>query len=367
MGLCTGLFTGVATWFASVALVATGSWSRVMGDVDADAAVLLAVLAGGLFGLHLGTFRSMLRVPRPFARFAALAPVVLVDVAVASGVQLDLERLTDDGDAMQQAIAQDDVVTFHALLAAENAALSPKDQRSFDLRDRPDLLRSAAHSGSEAVVASILAEASGVRACDGAAVLEVAIQNGHQDVLDTLIEGGVSVDAACGACRSQPALYLAAWTGDVRATESLLAAGADPECVGDDQATPLMRAAGNNHTDVVAVLIENGAQLDAHTPAGETALTLASNSGSLAAVELLLSRGAELEHREVVRTPLMVAAAGGHLHVVDHLLEAGALVDATVPGYQDRPERAVDLAERKGHSSVVERLLAAGSAPPVEG
>jgi len=367
MGLTTGLFTGFAAWFSSVVLVATGSWTSVMGDLNADVAVLLAGLVGGLLGLHLGSFRTVLRLPRPMTRLVALAPVVLVDVAVAGGAQLDMARFGDDIDVMQQAIAQDDVVTFQALLAAEKATMSPKEQRAFDLRDRPDLLRAAAQSGSEAVVTAIVAEASSVRACDGAVAFEVALQNRHQGVVDALIDGGVSVDAACGACRSEPALYLAAWGGNLPAAQALLKAGADLECVGDDQATPLMRAAANNHTDVVAVLIESGAQIDAHTPAGETALTLASNSGSLAAVELLLSRGAELEHREVARTPLMVAAASGHLHVVDHLLEVGAFVDATVPGYQDRPERAVDLAERKGHRSVVDRLLAAGAAPPAEG
>ncbi|KAE9385780.1 ankyrin, partial [Gymnopus androsaceus JB14] len=57
--------------------------------------------------------------------------------------------------------------------------------------------------------------------------------------------------------------------------------------------TPLMIAAEIGHLDVVSVLIEEGANVNAQSEDGSTALRQASQEGHLEIVKLLLNHGAE--------------------------------------------------------------------------
>lgn len=355
------LMLGAAAWILTVGLVAGGSWQGLFPDHSPDEVVAYSALVAALFGLHIGALRSLRG--RDRWRGLALIPVVLVDGAVGA-VALTLVEVNPDSNLVA-AIEADDVVAFERALEEHTAALTPERQAVFDLKNRPDLLMAAARSGSARVTRRFLREASEVRTCDAAAALEKAVEAGHLDVVKVLIDGGIDVNAACGACRNDPALYAAAWSGDVPIVLTLLDGGADPECVGDDQSTALMKAASLDHADVVAVLIDRGARLDAVNNVGETALVLAAETGSLASTELLLAAGAEVDGEADSRPPLFVAAAGGHLEVVQRLVEAGAELDRPVKGVGDQPERAVDLAHRRGHEAVVQALVEAGAEPPV--
>jgi ankyrin repeat protein len=89
----------------------------------------------------------------------------------------------------------------------------------------------------------------------------------------------------------------------------------------------------------------------------DTALHVAARGGHLDVVELLVEYGAQVSAlNRLRRTPLHLAAVAGHVAVVRSLLAAGAPVDAT--GHSDRP---LDLALRKGHADVVDLLLEAGA------
>ena len=56
--------------------------------------------------------------------------------------------------------------------------------------------------------------------------------------------------------------------------------------------TPLMRAACDGYTDVVELLVEKGANIDAKDNAGDSALTLATASRRTEVVKLLQEKGA---------------------------------------------------------------------------
>lgn len=62
-----------------------------------------------------------------------------------------------------------------------------------------------------------------------------------------------------------------------------------------------------------------------------------------------------MTHQE--QTPLQVAAARGHLKVVNRLLEAGAMVNAQSEYYHS----ALHAACKEGHIDVVHKLLASGA------
>ena len=76
-------------------------------------------------------------------------------------------------------------------------------------------------------------------------------------------------------------------------------------------------------------LVKKGANVNADSSQGFSPLIVAAASGHLEQVDFLISSGAalEAEHSEGV-TALMYAAASGHLPCVKALVKAGATVDA---------------------------------------
>ena len=91
-----------------------------------------------------------------------------------------------------------------------------------------------------------------------------------------------------------------------------------------------MFAAGNDHLDVVRVLLDNGANREARDRDGETPLAYAARFGSHRICSLLIEKGANVDTRdEDGTTPLMLAAREGHVDVVRLLLDHGATGAAT--------------------------------------
>ena len=92
-------------------------------------------------------------------------------------------------------------------------------------------------------------------------------------------------------------------------------------------------------------------------PRGAAPLHLASYSGNLGAVEVLLEHNADVHSTKHAyrMTPLHLAAMNGHEAVVDALLKAGARTDAKALG----GKTPRDWAEQRGHTALAERLLVA--------
>ncbi|CAG9861269.1 unnamed protein product [Phyllotreta striolata] len=87
----------------------------------------------------------------------------------------------------------------------------------------------------------------------------------------------------------------------------------------------------------------------------DTALTLACAGGHEELVELLISRGADIEHRDKKGfTPLILAATAGHEKVVEILLNHNADIEAQSERTKDTP---LSLACSGGRYEVVELLL----------
>ncbi|XP_076074995.1 ankyrin repeat and KH domain-containing protein 1-like isoform X3 [Mytilus galloprovincialis] len=100
--------------------------------------------------------------------------------------------------------------------------------------------------------------------------------------------------------------------------------------------------------------------LDSQTESNhDTALTLACHGGHAELVSLLLSKGADIEHRDKKGfTPLILAATAGHVDVVEILLDHGADMEAQSERTKDTP---LSLACSGGRFEVVELLLSRGA------
>src|SRR6185436_8706011 len=90
--------------------------------------------------------------------------------------------------------------------------------------------------------------------------------------------------------------------------------------------TPLSVAAINGHVPMIETLLKAGADPNTATPEGETVLMTAARTGNAAAVNLLLSHGANVNAAEgwLGETALMWAAAENHGDVATLLIKHGA-------------------------------------------
>ena len=90
-------------------------------------------------------------------------------------------------------------------------------------------------------------------------------------------------------------------------------------------AESLIDASLNGHVEVVEALLAKGADINAKTKIGWTALIGASLKGHVEVVKLLLAKGADINATtEDGRTALMAASSKGHQEVVNLLKAHGA-------------------------------------------
>jgi hypothetical protein len=150
-------------------------------------------------------------------------------------------------------------------------------------------------------------------------------------------------------------LAAAAEAGNKKIVQALLAKGADPNIAGDSGFTPVTLALKNGHDGVAQILANAGADLDlADYSTGKTALLWAVEMNCTAAtIQLLAEKGADLEAKSRAGlTALMIAADQNNADKIRALLRAGANAKA-----QDlKAGTALSRAREKNHTLVVQLL-----------
>jgi len=168
------------------------------------------------------------------------------------------------------------------------------------------------------------------------------------------VGGSVLVSSERGSAIAAPALAAIADAG-VRVVRS---PQAHPDARRDGGATSLMAMSYAGAAELVADLVQRGADLESCDDDGFTALMYAAKAGHDRVVDLLVRAGADVNQRDREgSTPLMFAAQHGHLGAVKKLLAAGADVAAR------RPDglTAHDFAARNGHARTASVIMSAGS------
>lgn len=219
---------------------------------------------------------------------------------------------------------------------------------------------------------------------DGFCLLHLAARVGSPRSIALLIERGAAPDQACGRVQADGA-YLPGWTPLLIAARSrreecaleLLEWGADPARADPANGDTTLHYAASMGMEMLARrLILANAPLDALATwrsfddelgnyAGNTPLHMAALGNQLDLAWLLIKAGANrdaaLDDR---RTPLFYAAARGHTDVLEVLLAAGAdpnAREASVVGEITTDLTPLHYAVLNGHSAAVAMLLCYGA------
>src|SRR5215471_675865 len=157
------------------------------------------------------------------------------------------------------------------------------------------------------------------------------IVGGHRPPLQCLLIIGLAVwlTATSSAIAANMTLLEAAESGDRATAMRLLGQGANPNAQSADGATAVMYASANADLDLVRSLIKAGANVKLKNRFGTSALTEAAIIGSAPIIDALLKAGADLNTKNPEgETPLMAVARSGKLEAATRLLDAGADVNA---------------------------------------
>jgi len=188
-------------------------------------------------------------------------------------------------------------------------------------------LQFAAANNQLEVVARLLASGADPNANHpsgmGLTPLHAAVEGGHKDLVDLLLEHNATIDAR--ASDGSTPLHVAARKGHAAVAELLLRYGAPVSAAAAGGLAPLHHAAEMGHSVVVQYLLAANASADARAQDGSTPLHFAAREGHAWVVEALLDAGAEADPQDESSTrPLLWAHAAGHDEVARLLLEAGA-------------------------------------------
>jgi ankyrin repeat protein len=137
---------------------------------------------------------------------------------------------------------------------------------------------------------------------DGTTALHWAVRHGDLETAERLIRAGARV--ATATRYGVTPLYLASVGGNATMVDALLRASADPNTANPGGETALMTAARSGAMDVVKLLIERGAAVNATEGVrGQTALMWAVLENHPAMVQLLIARGADVNAQTKVSVP----------------------------------------------------------------
>lgn len=146
--------------------------------------------------------------------------------------------------------------------------------------------------------------------------LILALREESMSVFRTLLDAP-EIDIHARAFNGDTALMIAAFKGNRVAVDALIARGAEVQHPGW---TPLHYAAMGGHNDIVKLLLDRGAQLDARSPNNTTPVMMAAWGGKIYTVKLLLDVGADaMLKNDHGMNAIDFALHGGYQDIADGL------------------------------------------------
>lgn len=280
----------------------------------------------------------------------------VVEALLQAGASVNLQRIGGATPLHLAIIAQHPLIIaklLHANADPEKILLvkrSESDEDGWAL----NALEYASLKGLHMIVEHLLSHGVHPSIIDdfGASVLYDCGSLGFFEVIRTLIEAGVSVDAQDAS--GQIPLSMAIQYNHRGAAEILMRLGANATLPSHDGWTPLDIAVSNGNIDLAQLLISNGVGF------GQS-LFRATLDGRVDMVDLLIRSGAKVEDQDGFgRTPLFIAVAEDGIEVAMRLVNAKTpLNHADIDG-----KTALFSAVASGHTSKMARCLLEAGADP---
>ena len=160
--------------------------------------------------------------------------------------------------------------------------------------------------------------------------LHFAVENRHDNVVETLLKLGADVDTK--NIHGYTPLMTAFSQNQIAIAKMLLKNNANLKEATDKLGTnPLHIAVKKGHLDLIALLIEHGADIECRKKDGLTALLYAVGYKNIDALQILIDHGANVNTPAIVKdaiTPLQKACADGSKNIVEMLLKNGVDIEA---------------------------------------
>ena len=209
---------------------------------------------------------------------------------------------------------------FVELLVSEGADVNARN------RDCITPLHLALEGCSEDIIKLLLTRVTNVDAKgkDGKTYIHIAAERGYLQIVEHLSKRGAYVNSAYSSPYQEGyvPLCLAVKGGHENVVQLLLEWGANVDAQYKDGKTVLHFAVEKGHEKVLQLLLECGANVDAHDKVGKTVLLSAVEKGHEKFVRLLLECGANVDAQDKFReTVLLSAVAEGCSIIIDHVLK----------------------------------------------
>ena len=231
--------------------------------------------------------------------------------------------------------------------------------------DGATALHWAAYWNDRGTAEALIQASADLNAENDLGVTPLWLASTHDDAMLARLLLFAGADPNIAHMSGEAPLMVAARTGRVETVRALLAHGAGVDALetAHDQ-TALMWAAANRHADVVQVLVEAGADLQARSRVRLRKVYLPSRGASYRlSFKEHIDRGDIEERQQGGFTPLLFVAQQGDVESAEVLLAAGADVNDTAPiGWS-----ALAIAAFKNQTEVARLLLREGADPNAAG
>lgn len=165
-------------------------------------------------------------------------------------------------------------------------------------------------------------------------------------------ENGIDVPDAFG----RTPLYMACEKGYGEMVRLLIDRGANVNAQDREGSTPLRTAVFHNHDAIVELLLSANANPNLQHGDGSMPLHTAAEVGNLRVVEILLQHGADIDAKHDYGEPIYAAAEKNQTLVVSYLLEKGSNIFV----YHQERETLLHALAYQGHHFLVAKLIEKG-------
>ncbi|KAJ8676247.1 hypothetical protein QAD02_012033 [Eretmocerus hayati] len=283
----------------------------------------------------------------------------------------------DEADTLLHRLAREELEDA-ALFLLDAARIKDKSSSGLDARNRDGLtvLHEAARSGLGRLCRRLLElgcigdqdhpeQLLSARSLRGDTALHLAVSHSRLDALRSLLDSisGLNEDdrdkilsAKNNQFDTPLSLALGAVPRDKQVLAALIAAGVDLEMVNDEGHTPLHQAILKEDPESAIFLLENGADINARTSSGETALQLSVHCRLGEVVQALCRRGADAS----LGCPLWDALESEQEDVASSLVAHGADPDCWGPGPDGCLQTLLHKAIDENREHVAQFLIRSG-------